>query len=289
MAPNTPVIECKGRLMLASQYKAPNKKQITPPYVFHYHVGDVLEICLDGKTYGNDGRFCRRSATYNAELKHVLDKGSLHLFIVAVKSIEKNQEIFLPLDNEDSTNSSPLPSINADLREIKKPLNGLLNGPNSTSTTTGEENAPLKKKKKVKVMLKPASNAKTERKIKKEPKTPKIKSEPNVTTTTATKTREIESPPTLKTTTATKVKKEEVDPPTPPPPMVNGIKTEEEDEEDVEPTDEDLKDSNPMSPLKNGPKPNTSPSKMGLPDSSGKLNNSKTNAFFVKMTPIIVN
>ena len=77
----------------------------------------------------------------------MLDKGSLHLFIVAVKSIEKNQEIFLPLDNEDSTNSSPLPSINADLREIKKPLNGLLNGPNSTSATTGEENAPLKKKK----------------------------------------------------------------------------------------------------------------------------------------------
>ena len=126
MAPNTPVIECKGRLMLASQYKAPNKKQITPPYVFLYHVGDVLEICLDGKTYGNDGRFCRRSATYNAELKHVLDKGSLHLFIVAVKSIEKNQEIFLPLDNEDSTNSSPLPSINADLREIKKPLRGFI-------------------------------------------------------------------------------------------------------------------------------------------------------------------
>ena len=201
----------------------------------------------------------------------MLDKGSLHLFIVAVKSIEKNQEIFLPLDNEDSTNSSPLPSINADLREIKKPLNGLLNGPNSTSATTGEENAPLKKKKKVKVMLKPASNAKTERKIKKEPKTPKIKSEPNVTTTTATKTREIESPPTLKTTTATKVKKEEVVPPTPTPPLVNGIKTEEEDEEDVEPTDEDLKDSSPMSPLKNGPKPNTSPSKMGLPDSSGIL------------------
>ena len=54
MAPNTPVIECKGRLMLASQYKeSKNKKQIQPPYVFHYHVGDVLEICLDGKTYGN--------------------------------------------------------------------------------------------------------------------------------------------------------------------------------------------------------------------------------------------
>ena len=85
MAPNTPVIECKGRLMLASQYKAPNKKHVQPPYVFFYQVGDVLEICLDGKTYGNDGRFCRRSAAFNAELKHVIDKGSLHLFIVAVK------------------------------------------------------------------------------------------------------------------------------------------------------------------------------------------------------------
>ena len=82
MAPNTPVIECKGRLMLASQYKAPNKKHVQPPYVFFYQVGDVLEICLDGKTYGNDGRFCRRSAAFNAELKHVIDKGSLHLFIV---------------------------------------------------------------------------------------------------------------------------------------------------------------------------------------------------------------
>ena len=193
----------------------------------------------------------------------MLDKGSLHLFIVAVKSIEKNQEIFLPPDNnEDSTNSSPLPSINADLREIKKPLNGLLNGPTTspTATNTGEENAPLKKKKKVKVMLKPlkpASNAKTERKIKKEPKTPKIKSEikpePNLREITA-----------AKTTTTAKVKKEV--PPPPPPPLVNGIKTEEEDE-DVEPMDDS---SSPMSPLKNGPK-NTSPSKMGLPDASGKL------------------
>ena len=93
------------------------------------YLGDVLEICLDGKTYGNDGRFCRRSAAYNAELRHVIDKGSLHLFIVAVKSIEKNQEILLPPELNDDE-QSPLPSINSDLREInKKPLNGLLNSP----------------------------------------------------------------------------------------------------------------------------------------------------------------
>merc|ERR1711935_656022 len=117
-----PVIECKGRIMLAAQYRASNKGQkgdVIPPYVFFYQLSDTLEICLDGKTYGNDGRFCRRSATYNAELKHVIDKGSLHLFIVATKGIDKNQEILLaPEGTADVT--SPLPSINADLKEIKK-------------------------------------------------------------------------------------------------------------------------------------------------------------------------
>ena len=59
----------------------------------------------------------------------MIDKGSLHLFIVAVKSIEKNQEILLPPELNDDE-QSPLPSINSDLREInKKPLNGLLNSP----------------------------------------------------------------------------------------------------------------------------------------------------------------
>ena len=73
-----PVIECKGRIMLAKQYRESNKAKgdgLIPPYVFFYQLSDTLEICLDGKTYGNDGRFCRRSATYNAELKHVIDKG----------------------------------------------------------------------------------------------------------------------------------------------------------------------------------------------------------------------
>ena len=240
MAPNTPVIECKGRLMLASQYKAPNKKHVQPPYVFFYQVGDVLEICLDGKTYGNDGRFCRRSAAFNAELKHVIDKGSLHLFIVAVKSIDKNQEILLPPDIPDE----PLPSINADLREIKKPLNGLLNSP---------EEAPLKKKKKVKVMLKSPASTKNERKTTK--KTPaKVKSEP--------------PPPEKPVPVKKEIKKEEPEVEAPAVPikdetLVNGIK-----EEDIE--EEDDEEKPVASPLKNGPTKG-SPTKMGLPDSSGLI------------------
>ena len=77
---NAPIIECKGRFMLASQYRNHGSKKseqmTTPPYVFFYKLGDILDICMDGKTYGNDGRFCRRSATHNAELRHIIDKGN---------------------------------------------------------------------------------------------------------------------------------------------------------------------------------------------------------------------
>ena len=87
---NIPVIECKGRFMLASQYRASQNKNFAksasesfPPYVFYYSLGDVLEICLDGKTYGNDGRFCRRSQTaYNAELRYVVIFSQLFVYIL---------------------------------------------------------------------------------------------------------------------------------------------------------------------------------------------------------------
>ena len=104
--------------MLASQFRSGGRgTSAKAPFVFFYHLGDLLEIAVDEKTYGNDSRFCRRSSNFNAELRHVLDKGSLHLFIVAVKNVEKNQEILLPIDN---ALDSSLPSISADLREIKK-------------------------------------------------------------------------------------------------------------------------------------------------------------------------
>lgn len=99
LSSNTPIIECKGKLMLAAQYRTANRKSPgqndnspipVNPYVFFYQLSDSLEICLDGKTYGNDSRFCRRSTNdYNAELRHVIDKGSLHLFIITLKSVEK--------------------------------------------------------------------------------------------------------------------------------------------------------------------------------------------------------
>ena len=159
---NTPIIECKGKLMLGAQYRNANRKSPgqgdnsnTPlnPYVLFYQLSETLEICLDGKTYGNDSRFCRRSSNdYNAELRHVIDKGSLHLFIITLKSVEKNQEILLPPDSSCyPQESSPLPSINADLREItmksSKPVtNGIISpttSPPSSRSSDLDESTPL--------------------------------------------------------------------------------------------------------------------------------------------------
>lgn len=162
---NTPVIECKGKFMLFAQYKATFNNKTPPkssPFVLFHRLSDNLDICLDSKTYGNDSRFCRRAKNFNAELRHVIDKGSLHLFIVTLKSIEKNQEIILPPDTcptfGDSHVSAPLPSINADLREIK---NGLL------EADSGLPSPSAKDKKKRKVSLSSSSTKKLT-KVKKE-------------------------------------------------------------------------------------------------------------------------
>ncbi len=172
--------------MLASHYRAQSSpvskaaraaSSVHPPYVFFYHLSDSLEICLDGKTYGNDARFCRRApsrAQVNAELRHVVDKGSLHLFIVATRSIEKNEEILLLLETSTSDtgemstiapNSAeqPLQSINADLREIKKP-NGMVLMNSSSDETHREKKLKQKKKKKKKKVLKKSSKEKSSRK-----------------------------------------------------------------------------------------------------------------------------
>lgn len=51
------------------------------------------EICVDTRTYGNKARFVRRSCRPNAEIQHLFEKGTIHLFIVALADISANTEI----------------------------------------------------------------------------------------------------------------------------------------------------------------------------------------------------
>ena len=86
--------------------------------------------------------------------------GSLHLFIVAIKGIDKNQEVLLPPEGSVELSSGPLPSINADLKEISKtkPMNGLVSGLSSPEEAPLRDTIKKKERKKVKVLLRAAKN-----------------------------------------------------------------------------------------------------------------------------------
>ena len=73
-------------------------------------------------------RFCRRASPStgesNAVIRHHLEKGSLHLYIVASRNIEKNSEILLPPLEKKNGHIEEEMSIADELREIKKAAAG---------------------------------------------------------------------------------------------------------------------------------------------------------------------
>uniref|UniRef100_A0A0A9WS73 Histone-lysine N-methyltransferase MLL5 n=1 Tax=Lygus hesperus TaxID=30085 RepID=A0A0A9WS73_LYGHE len=104
---STAIIEVRGKYMLS---KSPSGPSLVPdrsgppkwsPYVFHHKLGSppeqTTEVCVDATTYGNDARFVRRSCRPNSELRHCIEKGVLHLYIVSTASIEAKGEILLPV------------------------------------------------------------------------------------------------------------------------------------------------------------------------------------------------
>ncbi|KAB7498660.1 Histone-lysine N-methyltransferase 2E [Armadillidium nasatum] len=101
LQPGTAIIEYQGKYTLKSQW---NTVQVPPalpylPFVLQYNMQkEGLQICVDARTYGNDARFARRSSQSNAEIRHVVERGSVHLYIVACKEINEEEEITLPLD-----------------------------------------------------------------------------------------------------------------------------------------------------------------------------------------------
>ncbi|XP_052873469.1 uncharacterized protein LOC128278780 [Anopheles cruzii] len=122
--PRTPIIEVRGKYMLTSQHKqlqslfnmAANGKlsqnKNAGPFLFLYQLPSVvglgsagaascgLELCVDTRTYGNDARFVRRSCRPNAELQHSVEKGVVHLYLVATTNIKSNTEITIRHDEQ---------------------------------------------------------------------------------------------------------------------------------------------------------------------------------------------
>ncbi|XP_050310082.1 inactive histone-lysine N-methyltransferase 2E-like isoform X2 [Anthonomus grandis grandis] len=109
LTPNTPIIELRGKYMLSTQHRHQGGSLTTRqhtqrpgPFVFFYRLHkDNTEVCVDTRTYGNSARFIRRSCKPNAELRHCIEKGVLHLYIVAITDVDKNCELTIKHESHD--------------------------------------------------------------------------------------------------------------------------------------------------------------------------------------------
>uniref|UniRef100_A0A8C5R8Q6 SET domain containing 5 n=1 Tax=Leptobrachium leishanense TaxID=445787 RepID=A0A8C5R8Q6_9ANUR len=99
LAPNTLVIEYRGKVMLRQQFEVNGHFFKKPyPFVLFYSKFNGLEMCVDARTFGNDARFIRRSCTPNAEVRHMIADGMVHLCIYAVAAIAKDAEVTIAFD-----------------------------------------------------------------------------------------------------------------------------------------------------------------------------------------------
>lgn len=111
LQPDSPVIELRGKYMLSTQHRN-NAGSVTlttrqhaqrpGPFLFFYRLSkDNTEVCVDTRTYGNAARFIRRSCRPNAELRHCIEKGVLHLYVVTIASVQLGQELTIKHESHD--------------------------------------------------------------------------------------------------------------------------------------------------------------------------------------------
>uniref|UniRef100_H3CBV6 SET domain containing 5 n=1 Tax=Tetraodon nigroviridis TaxID=99883 RepID=H3CBV6_TETNG len=101
LEPGTLIIEYRGKVMLKQQFEVNGHFFKKPyPFVLFYSKFNDVEMCVDARTFGNDARFIRRSCTPNAEVRHMISDGMIHLCIYAVSQITKDAEVTIGFDYE---------------------------------------------------------------------------------------------------------------------------------------------------------------------------------------------
>ncbi|XP_039979172.1 histone-lysine N-methyltransferase SETD5 isoform X2 [Xiphias gladius] len=104
LEPDTLIIEYRGKVMLKQQFEVNGHFFKKPyPFVLFYSKFNDVEMCVDARTFGNDARFIRRSCTPNAEVRHMIAEGMIHLCIYAVSQITKDAEVTIGFDFEFSS------------------------------------------------------------------------------------------------------------------------------------------------------------------------------------------
>ncbi|XP_017292617.1 histone-lysine N-methyltransferase SETD5 isoform X2 [Kryptolebias marmoratus] len=101
LEPDTLIIEYRGKVMLRQQFEVNGHFFKKPyPFVLFYSKFNDVEMCVDARTFGNDARFIRRSCTPNAEVRHMIAEGMIHLCIYAISQITKDSEVTIGFDYE---------------------------------------------------------------------------------------------------------------------------------------------------------------------------------------------
>ncbi|XP_045931116.1 histone-lysine N-methyltransferase SETD5 isoform X3 [Micropterus dolomieu] len=104
LEPDTLIIEYRGKVMLKQQFEVNGHFFKKPyPFVLFYSKFNDIEMCVDARTFGNDARFIRRSCTPNAEVRHMIADGMIHLCIYAVSQISKDAEVTIGFDYDFSS------------------------------------------------------------------------------------------------------------------------------------------------------------------------------------------
>uniref|UniRef100_A0A8C0CNP4 Lysine methyltransferase 2E (inactive) n=1 Tax=Balaenoptera musculus TaxID=9771 RepID=A0A8C0CNP4_BALMU len=86
LPPDALIIEYRGKFMLREQFEANGYFFKRPyPFVLFYSKFHGLEMCVDARTFGNEARFIRRSCTPNAEVRHEIEDGTIHLYIYSIQ------------------------------------------------------------------------------------------------------------------------------------------------------------------------------------------------------------
>ncbi|KAH0513695.1 Histone-lysine N-methyltransferase 2E [Microtus ochrogaster] len=99
LPPDALIIEYRGKFMLREQFEANGYFFKRPyPFVLFYSKFHGLEMCVDARTFGNEARFIRRSCAPNAEVRHEIEDGTIHLYIYSIQTIPKGTEITIAFD-----------------------------------------------------------------------------------------------------------------------------------------------------------------------------------------------
>ncbi|XP_043944461.1 inactive histone-lysine N-methyltransferase 2E [Protopterus annectens] len=99
LPPDALIIEYRGKFMLREQFEANGHFLKRPyPFVLFYSKFHGLEMCVDARTFGNEARFIRRSCMPNSEVRHVVEDGTVHLYVYSIQSISKGTEITIAFD-----------------------------------------------------------------------------------------------------------------------------------------------------------------------------------------------